>query len=183
MKFQETVLKGNYVITLEKKNDSRGFLSRLYCNKILRLILKRKNILQINRTLTKKRGTVRGLHFQYHPYSETKIVTCIKGKVWDVVVDLRKNSPTFLHYHAEILSDNNLKSFFIPEGFAHGFQTLTNNCEMLYFHTSFYNSKYEGAINATDPIISVKWPRKITHRSKRDIGIPLSNKNFSGIKL
>lgn len=98
-------------------------------------------------------------------------------------MDLRKKSPTFLHYHAEILSDNNLKSFFIPDGFAHGFQTLTNNCEMLYFHTSFYNLKYEGAINAIDPAISIKWPKTIIYRSERDTKIPLLNKNFSEIKF
>jgi dTDP-4-dehydrorhamnose 3,5-epimerase len=183
MKFQETSLKGNYLIDLEKHKDERGFLNRTFCQKTLEPLLKEKNIRQINHTLTKKEGVVRGLHFQYAPYAEIKIVSCIKGKVWDVVVDLRKESPTFLHYYAVILSENNLKSFFIPEGFAHGFQTLTPDCEMLYFHTEDYNPDCEGALNATDPLLSIKWPQFITERSKRDSSHPMLNKNFLGIDV
>jgi len=181
MKFQETNLQGNYLIDLDKRKDERGFLNRIFCQKTLRSLLKEKTIRQINHTLTRKEGAVRGLHFQYPPHAEIKIVSCIKGKVWDVAVDLRKKSPTFLHYHAAILSENNLKSFFIPEGFAHGFQTLTPDCEMLYFHTTDYNAEFEGALNALDPLLSIQWPQFITERSERDSNHPMLSKDFLGI--
>ena len=183
MKFQETKLKGNYLISLNKHKDERGFLNRIFCQKTLRPLLKEKTISQINHTLTKKVGSVRGLHFQYPPHAEIKIVSCVKGKIWDVAVDLRKKSPTFLHYHAEILSEDNLKSFFIPEGFAHGFQTLTPNCEILYFHTADYNASFEGAINANDPLISIQWPQSITRISERDSNHPILSKDFLGIDI
>ena len=127
MKLQETKLKGSYLIKRENHTDNRGFFDRIFCQTSLKNLLKTKNIYQINRTFTKKEGTVRGLHFQYPPYTETKIVSCLKGKVWDVAVDLRKGSTTFLHYHAEVLTEDNHKSYLIPEGFAHGFQTLTSD--------------------------------------------------------
>jgi dTDP-4-dehydrorhamnose 3,5-epimerase len=183
MNFQETNLKGSYLINLNKKEDKRGFLNRIFCKKILKPILKNKNITQINHTLTKKVGSIRGLHFQYHPHAEIKIVNCFKGKIWDVAVDLRKKSPTFLHYHSEILSDKNLKSFFIPEGFAHGFQTLTPHCEILYFHTANYNLNYEGTINPLDPRISIKWPKPISEMSKKDRNQSDLDENFLGIKI
>ena len=116
-------------------------------------------------------------------YAETKIVSCIRGKVWDVAVDLRKRSPTFLHYHAEVLSEDNHKSYLIPEGFAHGFQTLTSDCEMLYFHTADYNKDFEGAINAVDLKIGIKWPQLITERSERDNNHPMLTDDFEGIVL
>ena len=121
------------------------------------------------------------MHFQNPPFAEIKIVSCIKGEVWDVAVDLRKGSPTFLHYYDVYLSENNHRCFFIPEGFAHGFQTLAPNCEMLYFHTEEYNIDAEGIINSIDPRISIKWPKIITDRSERDNNSPMLDKNFLGI--
>ena len=103
--------------------------------------------------------------------------------MWDVAVDLRKGSPTFLHYCAVNLSENNPQCFFIPEGFAHGFQALTPNCEMLYFHTEDYKSDAEAAINCNDPRISIKWPKFITQRSERDNNSPMLDKKFLGIKI
>ena len=183
MKFQETQLKGCYLIDLDKNEDHRGSLNRIFCQKNLSRLLKGKSIRQINRTFTRKEGVVRGLHFQNPPFAEIKIVSCIKGEVWDVVVDLRKGSPTFLQYCAVNLSENSLRCFFIPEGFAHGFQTLTPNCEMLYFHTEDYNIDAEGAVNSADPLISIKWPKFITERSERDSNHPMLDKNFLGIKI
>ena len=183
MKFQETKLKGSYLIKREHHKDNRGFFDRFFCQSSLKDLLKTKNICQINRTLTKKEGTVRGLHFQYPPHAEAKIVSCLKGKVWDVAIDIRKGSPTFLKYHSVILSEENSESFFIPEGFAHGFQTLTNDCEMLYFHTADYNIQSEGAINALDNRLKIKWPKVITDRSKRDNDQPMLKENFLGIEV
>ena len=183
MKFQETSLKGNYLIDLEKHKDERGFLNRTFCQKTLEPLLKEKNIRQINHSFTKKKGTVRGLHFQYPPHAEIKIVSCLKGKVWDVAIDIRKGSPTFMEYHAVTLSESNLQSFFIPEGFAHGFQTLADDCEMLYFHTADYNANAEGTLNALDQRLKIQWPKIITEQSGRDMINPMLNENFLGVKI
>ena len=168
MILKESKIKNLKIIEHQPSKDERGFLCRLFCQKILNHALNGKVIRQINRTLTKNKGSVRGLHFQYPPYAETKIISCLKGKAWDVAVDLRENSPTFLQYHAELLTQDNHKSFLIPEGFAHGFQTLTPNCEMLYFHSADYDKEFEDCINASDPIINIKWPLKIIKQSERD---------------
>jgi dTDP-4-dehydrorhamnose 3,5-epimerase len=153
--------------------DSRGYLERLFCIEELEELLKGKSIHQINHTLTSKSGTVRGLHFQLHPYSEIKMVSCLKGEVYDVAIDLRLESPSYLKYHSEILSESDHKTFFIPQGFAHGFQTLTDNCEMLYFHTAPYVAKSERGINAFDPQIGIQWPNLVTEISDRDKNHPL----------
>ena len=178
---QETPLKDLKLINHLPFKDERGFLSRLFCQKTLGHLINKKTIKQINKTSTKNKGTVRGLHFQHPPFAETKIISCLKGKVWDVAIDLRKGSSTFLHHHAQILSEDNHKSYLIPEGFAHGFQSLTSNCEMLYFHTEDYNKDTEGAINAIDPLIEIKWPEPISERSRRDSNHPMLTYDFVGI--
>ena len=183
MKFKETTLKGNYLIDNECFLDDRGFFIREFCKNKFYKLLKNKNITQINRSHTKIEGTVRGLHFQYPPYAETKIISCLKGKVWDVAVDIRMGSPTFLKYYAVILSEENSQSFLIPEGFAHGFQSLSDNCEMLYFHTADYKANAEGTINALDKRLKIEWPKKITKQSERDSNFPSLNKNFLGIDI
>jgi len=179
----KTPLENLKTIGHQPSKDERGFLIRLFCQKTLSHLIEGKKICQINRTFTLKKGTVRGLHFQRLPYAETKIVSCLRGKVWDVAVDLRKGSPTFLNYHAEVLSDDNHKSYLIPEGFAHGFQTLTSDCEMLYFHTADYNKDLEGSVNAVDTKIGIKWPQPITERSERDSNHPMLTDDFKGIEL
>ena len=183
MIFQETPIKKLKLIEHHPNKDKRGYLSRLFCQKTMNHLMKGKIIKQINKSFTKKKGTVRGLHFQHSPYTETKIISCLKGKVWDVAIDLRRGSKTFLNYHAEILTEDNNKSFLIPDGFAHGFQTLTSDCEMLYFHTADYNKELENGINAIDPIIGIKWPHVITERSERDINLEKLVGDFKGIEL
>lgn len=150
-------------------HDQRGYFQRLFCIEELKTLLSGKTILQINHTCTKKRGTVRGMHFQVSPYAEIKLVNCLKGEVYDVVIDLRRHSSTFLKHHAEILSANTNKMLFVPEGFAHGFQTLTDDCEILYFHTNIYHPEAERGLNALDPLLDIKWPMPITDRSERDV--------------
>jgi dTDP-4-dehydrorhamnose 3,5-epimerase len=181
--FKNTPIKNLKVINYHPKKDQRGSLSKLFCLKTFQKLIKKKIIKQVNYTITKKKGTVRGMHFQYLPYAENKIITCLKGKVWDVAVDLREGSKTFLHHYAEILTEDNHKSFLIPEGFAHGFQTLTSNCEMLYFHTADYNESLEGILSAIDPLIGIKWPEPIIQRSKRDRNCSFLTKDFKGIKV
>ena len=139
--------------------------------------------MQINHSYTSKRGTLRGLHFQYPPHSEMKMVSCIRGEVLDVVVDIRKGKPSFLKYHEEVLSANNRKILVIPEGFAHGFQALTDDCEMLYLHTAPYCQSSEGGINANDPLLSIPWPLPINQRSARDASHPMIEKDFMGVSL
>jgi|TARA_B110000879_G_C11166848_1_gene511697 dTDP-4-dehydrorhamnose 3,5-epimerase len=178
-----TPINDLHVIERNPIIDDRGFLERLFCSSELDIFLNNKQIKQINRTLTKKKGSVRGLHFQNSPYAEKKIITCLKGSVFDIAIDLRKNSSTFLQWHAEILSEENLKSFIIPEGFAHGFQTTSDDVEMLYFHTNDYSSKHEDALNINDPLLNIKLPLNISDISVRDDTHLFINKKFKGIKL
>ncbi len=180
---QQTEIEGLMVLQRKPLGDSRGYLERLYCQQELEPMLKGKTIAQINHTLTATTGTVRGMHFQYPPHAETKFVSCICGEVLDVAVDLRKGSPTFLQYHAETLSAENHKILVIPEGFAHGFQTLTQDCEMLYLHTAHYNTESEGALNATDPRLNIEWSIDIAERSDRDRTHPLITDSFEGVSL
>lgn len=161
--------------------DDRGYLERMFCSEELKSLIPGKSIVQINHTLTAKRGTVRGMHFQHSPHAETKFVSCLRGEVFDVAVDLRRGSPTFLHWHAEILSADNHKTLVIPEGFAHGFQTLTKDCEMLYLHTTAYRAEAEGGLNARDPRLAIQWPLPIVEQSARDSGHPLVSEDFSGV--
>jgi dTDP-4-dehydrorhamnose 3,5-epimerase len=179
----DTPINGLKIIERQPISDERGYLERMYCFDTLSYLLKGKNIRQINHTLSNKMGTVRGLHFQYPPYAETKIVSCIKGQVWDLAVDLRKGSSTFLQYYAIELSEFNNRSFLIPEGFAHGFQTLTHDCELLYFHTSDYKADAEGALNALDPCLRIKWPGDVIEISDRDCRHANLNNAFEGIEI
>ena len=151
-------------------NDARGYLERVFCQDDLANVLRGRTIVQINRTLTTATGVVRGMHFQFPPHAEMKFVSCLKGEVFDVAVDLRRNSPTFLRWYGEILSEKNRKTLIVPEGFAHGFQTLTDNCELLYLHTAAYAKDAEGALNALDPKLAIAWPKWLT---------PLSGSKFS----
>lgn len=148
--------------------DQRGFLCRLFCAEELALAGWTKPIAQINHTLTAKQGTVRGMHFQHPPHAEMKLVSCLRGKVFDVAVDIRPDSPTYLHWHAEELSADNHKALLIPEGFAHGFQALTNNVELLYCHSAPYVPEAEGGLNALDPKLAIAWPLEISEMSERD---------------
>jgi len=177
----ETPIEGLHLLERQPLGDERGFLERLFCQESLKVLLKEESIRQINHTLTRKEGTVRGMHFQHPPHAETKIVSCLKGKVWDVAVDLRKGSPTFLRYHAVVLSEDNFQTFVIPRGFAHGFQTLARECEMLYFHTADYNKDAERGLNAIDPLLGIEWPQPIAERSERDSMQPMLTEEFSGV--
>ena len=178
-----TPLEGLKVLRRKPVGDSRGFLERMFCAQEFAPILGGKTIAQINRTLTGKCGSVRGMHFQNAPYAETKFVTCLRGEVFDVAVDVRKNSPTFLHWHGELLTQDNHTTLLIPEGFAHGFQTLSSDCEMLYFHTAAYHADSEGALNAHDPRLGIKWPMAITEQSERDKSHELISTDFKGVTL
>ncbi|MBU0750992.1 MAG: dTDP-4-dehydrorhamnose 3,5-epimerase [Gammaproteobacteria bacterium] len=171
-----------HILQRKPIGDSRGYLERLFCMDELQPLVSGRRIEQINHTLTMGRGTVRGLHFQYLPHAEMKFVQCLRGEVFDVAVDLRSGSPTFLHWHAEVLSGDNQRTFAIPEGFAHGFQALADECEMLYFHTAAYCQEAEGGLHVQDPRLAIHWPLPITGLSHRDTEHPRIDDDFQGVE-
>ena len=181
--FHPTLLEGLWVVQRKPVEDPRGFFCRFFCAEEFQAAGLRKPIAQINHTCTVKKGAVRGLHFQYPPHSEGKIVSCLCGEVYDVAVDIRKGSPTFLHWHGEILSATNQRSLLIPEGFAHGFQTLTENCELLYLHSEAFHPQAEGALHIADPRIGIVWPIAMTELSERDRSHPVIGSDFEGLSL
>lgn len=174
-------LAGLKLIERQRIGDSRGFLSRLFCAEELAAAGWHKPIAQINYTHTALRGTVRGMHYQHPPHAEMKLVTCIQGEVWDVVVDLRAGSPTFMNCHAEILSADNSRTLLIPEGFAHGFQALSDNVSLLYCHSAAHSPNAEATLNVKDPSLAINWPLIIIELSLRDAAPPLMGTTFEGV--
>ncbi len=180
--FIKTKLPGAVIAQRKRNDDTRGYFSRFYCANEFRDAGYELPIAQINHSMTERRGTVRGLHFQRSPHSEVKLVSCLKGEVFDVAVDLRADSPTFLQWHAETLSEDNARSFYIPEGFAHGFQALTDECELLYLHSVTFTPQAEGGVNIMDNSLSISWPLDITTLSDRDRSFPPIDPDFARLK-
>lgn len=178
-----TAIAGVYVVETDKIKDARGSFARLFCHNELSMLTGSRQIVQINRSLTTSVGAVRGMHYQLPPHAEMKLIRCLHGRVLDVVVDLRTGSPTFLKWHAEELSENNLRMMVVPEGCAHGFQVLAPDSELLYLHTSFYKPDFEGGVRFDDPRLAIKWPLEPCDVSLRDQNHPLLTQNFEGIKL
>lgn len=181
--FHDMPLPGLKLVQRKPIADERGSFARFYCADEFRAAGLHKPIAQINHTFTRSKGAVRGLHFQHPPHTETKLVSCLFGAVFDVAVDMRTDSPTFLHWHGEILSAENHHSLLIPEGCAHGFQTLTEACELLYLHTAPFHPEAEGALNVTDPALTIQWPLPFSELSERDRAHPFIDPRFSGIRL
>lgn len=179
--FSETPLSGLVRVKRQPLLDSRGFFSRFYCAEEFKRIGLKQPIAQINQSLTRHKGSIRGMHFHYQPNTEIKIVACTQGEVFDVAVDIRSGSPTFLHWHAELLNPDNMHSLYIPAGFAHGYQTLTDNCELIYLHTGFYTADREGALNAMDPKLAINWPLDVADISDRDKNHPMLESKFVGV--
>lgn len=173
------------LVVLRRKpvSDHRGMLERLFAADELAALTGARPIVQINRTRTAKRGAVRGMHFQHPPHAELKIVTCLRGAVFDVAVDLRRGSPTFLGWHSERLTEGSGTSMVIPAGFAHGFQALSDDAELLYFHTANYEPTSEGAVNARDPRLAIQWPEPIADLSERDASHALLAADYAGLRL
>lgn len=181
MNITPTPITGAVVATQLSFQDNRGAFGRLFCEKGLAECLGNRHIVQINHSRTTAVGAVRGMHFQFAPHAEMKMVRCLKGRVWDVVLDLRANSPTFLQWHAEVLSPETAKMLIIPEGCAHGFQVLEADSELLYLHTAFYEPTSEGAVRYDDPRVNITWPLPITDLSQRDLSHPLLLNDFAGL--
>ena len=179
----ELSLSGLILVQRKRMGDARGFFERLFCARELSEACWTGPIAQINHSYTANQGTVRGMHYQYPPHAEKKMIMCIKGQVYDVAIDIRKDSPTFLNWHAEILSPESSNALIIPEGFAHGFQSITPEVEMLYFTSEFYALEFEDGIRPDDPALNIPWPLKIFEISDKDRSHPLINKKFEGVVL
>jgi dTDP-4-dehydrorhamnose 3,5-epimerase len=182
MRVESLPLSGAHLITLEPHQDRRGRLTRLYCGKALSS-LGMDAIAQVNHSLTRLAGTVRGMHFQFAPHAENKLITCLRGRVFDVIVDLRAGSPTFLEWHGVELRDERSETLHAPRGFAHGFQVLETDSELLYLHDTPYAPEHEGAISALDPLVAIAWPIPITDMSDRDRSHSFVNAQFKGLCL
>ena len=174
-------IPGAYEILLNPFADERGFFSRVFCAQEFQEIGFQTAIVQINHSLNRIAGTVRGMHFQQTPFAEAKIIRCLRGKVFDVIVDLRAGSPGFLKWQSIELTPEKYNMILIPEGCAHGFQTLEDNTELLYLHTSFYKPESEAALRYDDPMIGIKWPLEPVQVSERDKNHPLLTRHFKGI--
>ena len=175
MKFTSMPLSGAYLIDLEKHEDNRGFLARTWCEKEFSHMGLDTTFSQMNSTMSIRKGTLRGLHFQRSPTAETKIVRCIRGAIWDVVVDLRAGSSTFGKWYGVELNEDNRTMVYVPKGFAHGIQTLTDNVEQLYLHSEFHSPDHEGGLRYNDPSVLVEWPLPVSVISHRDLNHPFLN--------
>jgi dTDP-4-dehydrorhamnose 3,5-epimerase len=178
---QSTALPGVHVLERKPIGDRRGRLERMFCARDLGDVLGARGIAQINLTATAKQGTVRGMHFQRAPHAEMKFVSCLRGRIFDVALDLRRGSPTFLRWHAEELSPDNHRTLVIPEGCAHGFQALAADCEVLYFHTAAYEPSSESGVSPQDSRVAIAWPEDIAELSPRDASHPQLNADFEGL--
>ncbi len=183
MEMRTTPLAGTFVAETRAFVDNRGTFARYYCERDLIDAIGCRRIVQVNHSCTRDIGSVRGLHFQYPPHAEMKLIRCIKGRIWDVAVDLRAESPTFLQWHAEELSPDNARMLIIPEGHAHGFQALEKDSEVVYFVTAAYAPEAEVAVRYDDKRVAVAWPLTVTALSVRDRHAPLLADDFTGIRL
>jgi len=181
MIFTETPLKGSYVIGIEPRGDSRGWFARTYCKNEFAQIGHDKVWVQLNHSFSAAKGTVRGMHYQLPPHAEIKMVRCIAGSVYDVIIDIRKYSPTFLKWFGTELSAANKNMLYIPAGFAHGFQTLSEDTELIYHHSEFYTPGAEAGLKYDDPALNIQWPLPVSEISERDAMHPLIDSTFKGL--
>lgn len=168
MIFTETNLKGAFLIEIEKKTDPRGFFGRSWCVKEMEDYGLNTNHVQSNISFNEYKGTLRGMHFQKAPFQETKLVRCTKGAVYDVIVDLRKDSATYTQWFGVELTENNYKMLYVPEGFAHGYLTLQDQCEVHYMVSEFYQPSYESGVRWNDASFNIRWPSDVISISEKD---------------
>jgi len=168
MIFKETNLKGNFLIDLDPILDERGFFARYFCEKEFSNHGLNTKWVQINNSLSCEVGSLRGLHYQQYPHAEVKLVRCLRGAIWDVVVDLRQNSQTFGKWFGAELSDNNRTMMYVPEGFAHGFISLVPDTEIIYLVSEFYTPDSEGTLIWNDPDVDIQWPMEPKFLSDKD---------------
>jgi dTDP-4-dehydrorhamnose 3,5-epimerase len=172
MKFTETPLKGACVIDMEPRGDDRGWFARFFCEREFEQHGLCHNLVQINNSFSKYKGTLRGLHYQLAPKGEDKVVRCLRGAFLDVIVDVRPDSPTFLQHFSIELTAENRRMLFVPKGFAHGFFTLTDDTEAFYLVTEFYSPQHERGLRYNDPRLGIRWPFAPTVISDKDLKHP-----------
>lgn len=182
MKLHSTSIEGLYEVHYTPVGDARGRFTRLFCEQELASVRTHLHFTQINLSETRGRGTLRGMHYQKPPAAEAKLIRCLRGRVFDVAVDLRAGSPTFLRWHALELSEDNDRAVFIPEGFAHGFQTLTDEAHLLYMHTAPWTPECGAGVRHDDPCLAINWPLAVTTVSERDRGYALIDDTFAGVR-
>ncbi len=179
--FMPTPLAGAFLIEPKLFEDARGLFFRTFCAEEFAAIDHIEPFAQMNHSLTRGAGTVRGMHFQYPPHAEIKTVRCVAGRIFDVIIDLRQNSATFLQWWGTELSTANKRTMYIPKGFAHGFQTLTENCELVYCHTAVYHPAHEGGVRYDDPRVGIQWPMIVNSISERDASYVFLSPEFKGL--
>lgn len=183
MKFLPTPLNGAYTIELEKRGDDRGFFARFFCEKEFAQAGLETHFVQINNSLSGKKGTLRGMHYQLPPAAEVKVVRCLRGALYDVIVDLRAGSPSFGKWFGAELSAENRTMMYVPRGFAHGFVTLTDDVEALYLVSAFYAPEAERGARWNDPAIGIEWPVEPAELSDKDRKWPDLDPQFHGFEL
>ena len=183
MKLHPTPLAGLVEIEQPAVGDARGRFTRLFCEQAFAPIRPHLHFTQINWSHTQGRGSLRGLHYQKPPAAEAKLIRCLRGRVYDVAVDVRADSPTFLRWHAVELAEDNNRAFFLPEGFAHGFQALTDEAQLLYMHTAPWTPDCEAGLRHDDPLLAIAWPLPVAQLSARDQSHPLIAPGFAGIRI
>jgi len=172
MLFHKTPIKGAYIIDIEKREDERGFFARSFCQNEFSKYNLETTFVQTNISYNKKKGTLRGMHFQKHPYEEDKVLRCTNGAIFDVIVDIRKESPTYKQWFGIELSNKNQKSLYIPKGCAHGYLTLTDKADVTYMVSQFYTPKADTGLRYNDPLFGIEWPKPIKFISKKDESFP-----------
>jgi dTDP-4-dehydrorhamnose 3,5-epimerase len=178
MLFLETEIKGVFILEIKKLEDERGFFGRSWCKNEMENHGLNSNVVQANTSFSKLKGTLRGMHFQKHPFEESKLIRCTKGAIYDVIIDLRPSSPTFKKWLGIELTEDNYKMLYVPEKFAHGFLTMTNNCEVTYLVTQFYTPGSEAGIRWNDPVFGISWPDEVRVISDKDKNFPDFNESM-----
>lgn len=166
-------LSGATLIKTSPIADHRGSFARLFCSKELSSVIGTRQVVNVNHSYTHRAGVIRGLHFQHYPHQEMKFVRCLRGAVYDVIVDLRQDSQTYMHWHSQVLDSRTMDMMCVPEGFAHGFQSLENNSEIVYFTTEYFTPECEGGVRYDDPAIGIDWPMAVTGISEKDASHPM----------
>ncbi|MBJ96181.1 MAG: dTDP-4-dehydrorhamnose 3,5-epimerase [Rickettsiales bacterium] len=180
MKLNPLPLDGAILAECEPFEDPRGLFARLFCDRELEEILGERSVRNINLSQSNLSGTLRGLHYQLGDSAEMKLVRCTRGSIFDVIVDMRPESPTYLHWHGEILTQRNMRMMVVPEYFAHGFQALEDNCEIMYLVTAHYAPGQEAGVRWDDPKVGIKWPLEVNMLSDKDANFPLLDDRYPG---
>lgn len=183
MIFNPTKLAGAFTIDVQPFQDSRGFFTRTFCEKEFAAQGLVQHFVQANHSGTQGKGVIRGMHFQHAPHGEVKLVKCVQGSIFDVIVDVRAGSPTFLQWFGAELNAENKRMMYVPAGFAHGFQSLSDYSEITYLVSAFYNKESEGGIKYDDAAVGIEWPVAVSLVSDKDLKIPLIDASFSGVTL